>query len=85
MAAGTAVAATLVETTDDWSAFTDDEGGGKKVCYAGSEPKKETGEYKARDETFVLITHRPDEKTTDVVSVTAGYTYKKDSDVTKRQ
>lgn len=77
---GAAAAATLVETIDDWSAFTDDEGG-KKVCYLGSEPKKAAGDYKSRDETFVLVTHRPAEKTTDVVSVTAGYTYKKDSEV----
>ena len=73
------MAATLIETTDDWSAFTDDEGG-KKVCYVGSEPKKETGDYKARDETFMLVTQRPAEKSMDVVSVTAGYTYKKDSE-----
>ncbi|MSO93973.1 MAG: hypothetical protein EXQ86_11320 [Rhodospirillales bacterium] len=79
---GAAAAATLIETTDDWSAFTDDEGGGKKVCYAGSEPKKETGDYKSREETFMLVTHRPAEKATDVVSVTAGYAYKKDSEVT---
>jgi len=81
LAPGWALAAALVETIEDWSAFTDDEGG-KKVCYLGSEPKKETGDYKSRDETFVLVTHRPAEKTTDVVSVTAGYTYKKDSEVT---
>jgi invasion protein IalB len=81
VAPGWAFAASLVETVDDWSAFTDDEGG-KKVCYLGSEPKKETGDYKSRDDTFILVTHRPAEKTTDVISITAGYTYRKDSEVT---
>lgn len=59
----------------DWSAIADEDNG-KKLCYVGSVPKKSEGKYTSRDETHVLITHRPADKVTGEVSVTAGYTYK---------
>ena len=71
----TARAASLIDTFDDWSAFTEDTAG-ETVCYIGSAPKKERGQYKRRGDTYVLVTHRPTEKTLDVVSFEAGYTYK---------
>ena len=52
-----------------------------KVCYMSSQPLKAEGDYTQRGDVFVLITHRTSDKTADVFSVVAGYTYKKDSSV----
>ena len=71
----------LIDTFGSWSAFVRAEAG-KKVCYMGSVPDKETGKYERRGDTFVLVTHRPSERRFDVVSVEAGYTYKEGSEVT---
>ena len=71
----------LIDTFASWSAFVRTEAG-KKTCYMGSVPEKEKGKYERRGDTFVLVTHRPAEKRFDVVSVEAGYTYKKNSEVT---
>ncbi len=71
----------LIETFGSWSAFIRTEAG-KKTCYMGSVPEKEKGKYERRGDTFVLVTHRPAEKRFDVVSVEAGYTFKKGSEVT---
>ncbi|MDD9876964.1 MAG: invasion associated locus B family protein [Magnetovibrio sp.] len=79
--AGPATAAeTLISKHGDWEAFSDTEKG-KPVCYMGSEPTKARGKYKARGRTFLLITHRPAEKSTNVISFRAGYTFKKGSQV----
>ena len=79
--AGPAPAQTFVKTTGEWSAFKD--GSGKnRSCYIASAPQKETGNYKRRGDTFVLVSHRPGEGTRDVFELRAGYTYKKDSEVT---
>ena len=71
-------AQTFIKTTDSWSAFRDGKGK-NRVCYIASEPIKETGNYKRRDDTFVLITQRPAEKKLDVFELRAGYKYKKGS------
>jgi hypothetical protein len=71
----------LIGIFGNWSAFVRTEAG-KKVCYMGSVPDKETGEYERRGGTFVLVTHRPSERRFDVVSVEAGYTYKEGTEVT---
>jgi len=65
----------------DWEAYrvTD---GGKSVCYIGSQPKKATGKYKIRGDTYILITHRPAKKSFGVVSLRAGYAFKKDTEAT---
>lgn len=78
--AGPALAAEakLLAAHGDWEAYVFSEKRGK-VCYMASLPKKRDGGPKGRGETFVTVTHRPGEKSTDVVSVTAGYAYKKDS------
>ena len=76
-----AAAQTLIKTTGDWSAFY--HGTGKnKICHIASAPTKETGNYKQRGHTLVLVAHRPAEKKLDVFELRAGYTYKKDSVVT---
>jgi hypothetical protein len=62
----------------DWNAFTYDEKGGK-VCYMAGTPQKAEGKYSKRGDIHVLITHRKAEKSTVVVSIIAGYVYKKDS------
>ncbi len=70
----------LLSSQGVWEAYQETEGG-KKVCYIGSLPKKATGKYKKRGDTYVLITHRPAEKSANVVSVKAGYTYQENSEV----
>ena len=69
-----------IGTFDDWQAYTATENG-KKICYMGSTPAKAVGDYTKRGEVVFLVTHRPADKETGIVSVTAGYTYKKDSKV----
>ncbi len=72
--------AAVIDNFQEWTAFAETEGG-KKVCYMASAPEKAEGKYRKRDNPYVLVTHRPAEKSIGVVSVRAGYTYKKDSEV----
>ncbi len=53
-----------------------------KICYLHGEPRKSAGKYSRRGKTYLQVTHRPAEKVRDEVSVTAGYGYRKDSEVT---
>ena len=62
----------------DWESFTYAEKGGK-VCYMRSLPKKSTGAPKKRGAAFFTITHRTTDKSIGVVSVDAGFAFKKDS------
>lgn len=59
----------------DWNAFTFEENG-HKVCYMSSQPKKSDSGGKKRGDIYVLVTHRPAEKSLDVVSFIAGYAFK---------
>ncbi len=70
----------VLGTFQDWKAFSYEENG-QKVCYISSQPKKISPKGKARGDAYILVTHRPAEKSFGVVSITAGYTYKKDSEV----
>lgn len=64
----------------DWSAHS--EGKGKaRTCWIYSEPVKHEGNYKKRGRIYLLVTHRPGEKTLNQVQFTSGYTYKKGSAV----
>lgn len=65
---------------DDWRAFSYEENG-HKVCYISSQPKKMEPKGAKRGDAYVLITHRPAEKSFDVVQVTAGYSFKPSSEV----
>ncbi|MBM3564681.1 MAG: hypothetical protein FJX42_01025 [Alphaproteobacteria bacterium] len=65
-------------TFGDWEAFADLREG---FCYAGSKPTRQEGKYTQRGDAFLLVTHRPKEKTFDVVSIEAGYVYKDGSEV----
>lgn len=53
-----------------------------KICYLHGEPGKSAGEYTKRGDTYMQVAHRTGAKARNEVSVTAGYTYKKDSAVT---
>jgi len=75
-----AVEAKPLGTFEKWSAYQDVEGG-KPVCYLALKPSKTEGGYKARGDAFLTITHRPANRSFDVVSIVAGYQYKPDSDV----
>ena len=75
-----ASAGTSLSKHGDWEAFTGRESG-KLVCYMGAVPTKSRGKYTKRGRTFLLITHRPAEKSKNVISLQAGYTFKKTSEV----
>ena len=75
-----ASAETLLSKHGDWEAFTERDRE-KLVCYMGAIPTKSLGKYTKRGLTYILITHRPAEKSRNVVSVQAGYTFKKASEV----
>lgn len=65
---------------DDWTAYTYKENG-KNVCYMASTPKRDEGRYTKRGDMYVVITHRPGEKSFDVFNIVAGYDYKPSSSV----
>ena len=50
-----------VKTTDHWEAHKSRSGKGR-LCFVGSEPIKKEGAYKIRGKTYVLVTHRPNDK-----------------------
>ncbi len=79
LAAGAALAAVADDRKPlgvygDWQAYTFDDDGAK-ACYIASAPTKHEGNYKARGHVFAIVTHRPSDKTRDVVSLLAGYSY----------
>ena len=62
----------------DWSAFAYADKA-SKICYAVAKPARSMNAPKGRGDVYVTITHRPNDKSFDVVSVTQGYSFKKDS------
>ncbi|MBE0529311.1 MAG: invasion associated locus B family protein [Rhodospirillales bacterium] len=87
--AGGAVAQTpspasgFIDNFDDWSAFSEKENS-KPLCYIASLPKKAEGATGQRGDAYMMVTHRPAEKTTGEVSVRAGYIYKEGTEVEVR-
>ena len=75
---------------DHWQSFIAQEKD-KKVCYMVSFPIHQEGHYKKRGKPYVMITHRPEDKSFDVISLHAGYKLSKDKkplvliDVSKEQ
>ena len=59
----------------DWVAYYYRDSSGA-VCYMASTPKKDEGKYTKRGDIYAVVTHRPNEKSFDVVNFNAGYTYK---------
>ncbi len=78
--AARAEAPKLLGEYNDWSAFYYQDGK-NVVCYMASSPQKDEGKYTQRGDIYVVITHRPAEKSFDVVNFVAGYTYKRDAKV----
>jgi len=71
----------LIGKHGDWTAYMFMENN-SKVCYMVSQPKKTEGNYTKRGDVFALVTHRPAEKSKDVFSYIAGYSYKPGSEAT---
>lgn len=74
-----AAEAKRIGTFDAWSAFSFGDGQ-SKLCYVHSVPESSDGDYTRRGETYVQITHRPAEKSLNVIGITAGYVYKPGSE-----
>ena len=51
----------------DWFAYREDQGA-VRLCYIASIPKKETGKYTSRGETFILVTLNIDGTVTKLVT-----------------
>ncbi len=62
----------------DWTAYQSSQGG-KRICYMVSKPKKDEGNYSKRGDILTMVTHRPASKSFNVISIHAGYKYKKGS------
>lgn len=65
----------VLSSHGDWDAVKEAENG-KPVCFMSSRPQKDEGDYTQRGDIYVIVTHRPAEQSTGVVSVVAGYPYK---------
>lgn len=74
---------TVIGSSGKWSAYSLTEDG-NRVCYMASEPVSEKGNYTKRGQVFALVTHRPADKTFNVVSIVPGYSYKENSTVDVR-
>ncbi len=59
----------------DWTAYYYKDGRGS-VCYMVSRPVKDEGKYSKRGDIYAVVTHRPNDKTFDVVNFDAGYAFK---------
>lgn len=75
-----AAAPQMIGEYDDWVAYYYRDKAGP-VCYMASTPKKDEGKYAKRGDIYAVITHRPNEKSFDVLNLNAGYTYKPGSKV----
>ncbi|MBE6451923.1 MAG: hypothetical protein E7012_00325 [Alphaproteobacteria bacterium] len=64
----------------DWVAYYYKDASGS-VCYMASTPKKDEGKYTQRGDIYAVITHRPAEKSFNVVNFNAGYNFKRGSKV----
>lgn len=71
----------LIGDYNDWSAYTFKEGK-NTVCYIASSPKRDEGNYTKRGDIYAVVTHRPSDKSFDVVNFVSGYTLKSNSKFT---
>jgi len=65
---------------EKWGAFSYQEQG-KPVCYMAAQASEAKGGPPKRGEVFLMVTHRPAQKASDVVSYVAGYELKPGSSV----
>ncbi len=63
-----------------WSAFAETTKSGK-LCYLSGKPTKSEPATLKRGDAYAYVTHRPAEKSLNVVSFAAGYPFKEGSDV----
>jgi len=71
--------AILLGNDGAWESSTE-KAGKKQVCFMASEPVKRTGKVKGRGRSYLMVAHRPQEKSLNVVSYRAGYDFKAYSD-----
>lgn len=65
---------------DSWAAYASQDSTGR-ICYLAGNPKKSEPAGFARKEPMAMVTHRPTEKITNVVSFVEGYALKEGSEV----
>ncbi|MFV3074700.1 invasion associated locus B family protein [Niveispirillum fermenti] len=70
----------LIGAYRDWNAFILEEASGP-VCWMVSRPKRQEGEFTRRGDVFLLVVHRPAERSFDVVNFIAGYPFAERSEV----
>ena len=70
-----AAAPQVIGEYGDWTAYYYKEGK-NSVCYMVSTPKKDEGKYSKRGNIYAVVTHRPAEKSFDVVNFDASYVFK---------
>jgi hypothetical protein len=70
----------LLGNFGEWTAYADTESGGK-ICFMIAQPRKAEGDYSQRGDIHTMITHRPGEKSFNVINIVAGYPYKEQSEV----
>jgi len=83
LSVGGAAAAPNVESLgvfEDWAAFTYVDKG-NRICFVQSRPKESLPKNVRRGPIHALVTHRPAEKATDVVSLLMGYPLRPKSEV----
>lgn len=68
----------LMASHQNWRVFTAKQGG-ETLCYIASLPIRKQGNYSKRGDAYVYVTHQSGNQ--DEVSLSAGYPFKKDSDV----
>jgi hypothetical protein len=71
-----------IDEFNDWSVLRQETDSGR-LCYITSVPIDKKGDYDKsnRGETRVFVTHGPGKAERDVVSIVAGYVFKKQSEV----
>jgi hypothetical protein len=67
-------------TFDGWTAYASEDKAGR-VCYLAGQPQKSEPAGSGRKAPMAMVTHRPAEKISNVVSFVAGYPLKDGSDV----
>jgi hypothetical protein len=67
-------------TVSGWTAYLSKDKTGR-ICYVYGQPQKSEPAGTKRKSPMMMITHRPDEKIANVVSVVEGYPLKEGSDV----
>ena len=72
-----------LQTHRDWHTFQMAEDNAP-VCFMATRPTDSRGDYTRRGEIALFVTHRPGQRSRDVVSLHTGYTYQTGSGVTAR-